>query len=88
MLHPTTPETAFKLGQNTDNPLTMYLADIYTVAVNIAGLPSISIPCGYDLNGLPIGLSFTGKSLGEKEIFRAAANFEADFADEFRVPAI
>ncbi len=88
VLHPTTPETAFKLGQNTDNPLTMYLADIYTVAVNIAGLPSISIPCGYDLNGLPIGLSFTGKSLGEREIFRAAANFEADFADEFRVPAI
>ncbi len=88
VLHPTTPETAFKLGQNTDNPLTMYLADIYTVAVNIAGLPSISIPCGYDLNGLPIGLSFTGKSLGEREIFRAAANFEADFANELRIPAI
>lgn len=88
VLHPTTPETAFKLGQNTDNPLTMYLADIYTVAVNIAGLPSISVPCGYDSNGLPIGLSFTGKPLGEKEIFRASANFEAGFADKFRVPAI
>jgi aspartyl-tRNA(Asn)/glutamyl-tRNA(Gln) amidotransferase subunit A len=88
VLHPTTPETAFKLGQNTDDPLTMYLADIYTVAVNIAGLPSISIPCGYDSNGLPIGLSFTGKSLGEREIFRAASNFEANFANEFRVPAI
>lgn len=88
VLHPTTPETAFKLGQNTDDPLTMYLADIYTVAVNIAGLPSISLPCGYDINGLPIGLSFTGKPLGEKEIFRAAATFEADFADKFRVPAL
>lgn len=88
VLHPTAPETAFKIGQNTNNPLTMYLADIYTVAVNIAGLPSISVPCGYDSAGLPIGLSFTGKPLGEKEIFRAAANFEAEFADKFRVPAI
>lgn len=86
VLHPTTPETAFKLGQNTDNPLTMYLADIYTVAVNIAGLPSISLPCGYDSMGLPIGLSFTGKPLGENEILSAAATFEADFADKFRVP--
>lgn len=88
VLHPTTPETAFRLGQNTDNPLTMYLADIYTVAVNIAGLPSISLPCGYDSNGLPIGLSFTGKPLGENEILSAAATFEADFADKFRVPVI
>lgn len=88
VLHPTAPETAFKIGQNTNNPLTMYLADIYTVAVNIAGLPSISVPCGYDSQGLPIGLSFTGKPLGEKDIFRAAANFEAEFADKFRVPAI
>ncbi len=88
VLHPTTPETAFKLGQNTDDPLTMYLSDIYTVAVNIAGLPSISLPCGYDSNGLPIGLSFTGKPLGEREIFKAAAAFEADFAPGFRVPAI
>lgn len=88
VLHPTAPETAFKIGQNTNNPLTMYLADIYTVAVNIAGLPSISVPCGYDSQGLPIGLSFTGKPLGEKDIFRAAANFEAEFADKFRVPTI
>jgi aspartyl-tRNA(Asn)/glutamyl-tRNA(Gln) amidotransferase subunit A len=88
VLHPTTPETAYKLGQNADDPLTMYLADIYTVAANIAGLPSISIPCGYDLNGLPIGLSFTGKPLGEREIFRAAGTFEADFANKFRVPTI
>lgn len=88
VLHPTTPETAFKLGQNTDNPLTMYLADIYTVGANIAGLPSISIPCGYDSNGLPIGLSFTGKPLGEHEIFSAAGAFEAYFADNFRVPVI
>ena len=88
ILHPTAPETAFKLGQNTDDPLTMYLADIYTVAVNIAGLPSISVPSGYDTNGLPIGLSFTGKPLGEHEIFRAAAAFEADFKINLRLPAI
>lgn len=88
VLHPTTPETAFKLGQNSDDPLAMYLADIYTVAANIAGLPSISLPCGYDSNGLPIGLSFTGKPLGDREILRAAATFEADFASEFRIPAV
>lgn len=88
VLHPTTPETAFKLGQNTDNPLTMYLADIYTVGANIAGLPSISVPCSYDSNGLPIGLSFTGKPLGEHDIFSAAGAFEAYFADNFRVPVI
>jgi aspartyl-tRNA(Asn)/glutamyl-tRNA(Gln) amidotransferase subunit A len=88
VLHPTTPETAFKLGQNSDDPLSMYLADIYTVSANIAGLPSISLPCGYDSNGLPIGLSFTGKPLGEREILRAAATFEADFAPEFRIPVL
>lgn len=88
VLHPTTPETAFKLGQNSDDPLSMYLADIYTVAANIAGLPSISLPCGYDSNGLPIGLSFTGKPLGDREILRAAATFEAAFASEFRIPAV
>lgn len=88
ILHPTTPETAYKLGQNSDNPLAMYLADIYTVAANIAGLPSISIPCGYDSNGLPIGLSFTGKPLGDSRILQAAAAFEAAFAHEFRIPAV
>ncbi len=88
VLHPTTPETAFKLGQNSDDPLSMYLADIYTVSANIAGLPSISLPCGYDSNGMPIGLSFTGKPLGEREILRAAAAFEADFAPELRIPVL
>ncbi len=88
ILHPTSPETAFKLGQNKNNPLSMYLADIYTVAANIAGLPSISVPCGYDTNGLPIGLSFTGKPFGENELFRAAGAFETDFASKLRVPAV
>lgn len=88
VVSPTTPETAFKLGNNIDDPLTMYLADIYTSAANIAGLPSISVPCGYDSNGLPIGLSFTGKPLGEKEILNTAAAFEADFADQLRVPVL
>lgn len=88
VLHPTTPETAFELGKNTDDPLSMYLADIYTVSANIAGLPSISLPCGYDSDGMPIGLSFTGKPLGEREVFRAAAGFEADFAPQLRVPAL
>ena len=53
---PVSPTTAFKIGEKTDNPLQMYLADVYTIAVNLAGIPGISIPCGFDEKNLPIGL--------------------------------
>lgn len=76
VISPTAPTTAFKIGENIANPLTMYLADIYTVAVNIAGLPAISVPCGTDKNNLPIGLSIIGKPFGEPDIIKAAAAFE------------
>lgn len=76
ILGPTAPTTALKLGESLTDPLKMYLGDIYTVSVNLAGLPAISLPCGQDKNGLPIGLQLIGKPFGEKDIIRAAYSFE------------
>lgn len=76
LLGPIAPTTAPKLGESLSDPLKMYLADIYTVSVNLAGLPAISIPCGRDSKGLPIGLQLIGKHFGEKDILRAAYSFE------------
>lgn len=76
LLGPTAPSTAPKLGESLSDPLKMYLGDIYTVSVNLAGLPAISLPCGTDSKGLPIGLQLIGKHFGEKEIIRAAYSFE------------
>ena len=61
ILIPAAPTTAFKIGEKSSNPLEMYLQDIYTVSINIAGLPGISIPCGVDAKGLPIGMQLIGK---------------------------
>lgn len=76
ILGPTAPSTAPKIGDSLSSPLKMYLGDIYTVSANLAGLPGISIPCGIDSKGLPIGLQLIGKHFGEKEIIRAAYSFE------------
>lgn len=76
ILGPTAPTTALRTGQSLTDPLKMYLGDIYTVAVNLAGLPAISIPCGVDSKGLPIGAQFIGNTFGEKEIIRAAYTYE------------
>lgn len=76
LLGPIAPQTAPALGESLSDPLKMYLSDIYTVSVNLAGLPAISIPCGSDSKGLPIGLQLIGKHFGEKDIIRAAYSFE------------
>jgi aspartyl-tRNA(Asn)/glutamyl-tRNA(Gln) amidotransferase subunit A len=76
ILGPTAPSTAPRLGESLSDPLKMYLGDIYTVAVNLAGLPAISLPCGLDSKGLPIGLQLIGKHFGEKDIIRAAYSYE------------
>ncbi len=78
LLGPIAPTTAPKLGESLSDPLKMYLADIYTVSVNLAGLPAISLPCGRDSSGLPIGLQLIGKHFGEKEILRAAYSYEQE----------
>ncbi|MGN1085100.1 MAG: amidase family protein, partial [Lachnospiraceae bacterium] len=77
ILAPTAPTTAPKLGKSLQNPLQMYLADADTVAVNLAGLPAISVPCGLDNNGLPIGVQFIGNRFCEETLFAAAAEYEA-----------
>ncbi len=68
LLTPTAPTTAFKLGEKVDDPLTMYLSDIYTVSVNLAGLPALSVPCGFDAHKLPIGVQLIGKHFDEATI--------------------
>lgn len=76
ILGPAAPTTAPRIGESLSNPLKMYLGDIYTVSVNLAGLPAISLPCGQDKNGLPIGLQLIGDCFKEKNIIRAAYTFE------------
>lgn len=72
---PTAPTTAFKLGENIDDPMTVYANDILTVPINLAGVPAISIPCGFD-NGLPVGLQIIGKYFEEGTVYRVADAFE------------
>lgn len=79
MLTPTAPTTAYKIGEQENDPVKMYLADIYTVTVNIAGLPAISTTCGYDSKGLSIGMSLIGKAFDEKTIIAVCDRFEKDF---------
>ena len=67
---------AFKRGERSDDPLAMYLSDIYTISVNLAGLPAISVPSGFTASGLPIGLQVIGKAFGEAEMFAVAHAFE------------
>ena len=85
LLTPTAPDTAFKIGQNSGDPLAMYLGDVCTVPLNLAGLPGISIPCGYK-DGLPIGMQLIGKALGEATLLRAAYTFEQNRTD-LRMPS-
>ncbi|MDY5477532.1 MAG: Asp-tRNA(Asn)/Glu-tRNA(Gln) amidotransferase subunit GatA [Enterocloster clostridioformis] len=86
ILAPAAPETAPRLGQSLGDPLKMYLGDIYTISVNLAGLPGISIPCGLDSKGLPIGLQLIGDCFKEKNIIRAAYAYEK--AREWKLPPV
>ncbi len=82
---PTTPTPAFKIGEKLDDPLTMYANDILTIPVNLAGVPGISVPCGFSKEGLPLGLQIIGKHFDESTIYRAAHAFEqaTDFHKQF-----
>jgi aspartyl-tRNA(Asn)/glutamyl-tRNA(Gln) amidotransferase subunit A len=73
---PTTPTTAFKIGEKTRDPLEMYLSDIYTISVNLAGLPALSLPCGFDAEGMPIGMQIIGKDFDESTILQVAHRYE------------
>ena len=74
---PVAPTTAFKVGEKTDDPLKMYLSDIYTIGANLAGIPAISIPCGFDANNLPIGMQIQTPAFTEAKLLRIAQMFEA-----------
>jgi aspartyl-tRNA(Asn)/glutamyl-tRNA(Gln) amidotransferase subunit A len=76
VMGPTSPTTAFKIGEKTDNPLEMYSADIYTVSVNMAGLCALSIPCGFDSNGLPVGMQLIGRPFDEGTLLKVGYSFE------------
>lgn len=86
LLTPVSPTTAFKIGEKCNNPLEMYLADICTVPVNIGGVPAMSVPCGLDSKGLPIGFQLIGKAFNEETIIRAAYTYEqnSNFRNEHK----
>jgi aspartyl-tRNA(Asn)/glutamyl-tRNA(Gln) amidotransferase subunit A len=85
---PTAPTTAFKAGEKTSDPLSMYLVDLMTIPVNLAGLPGISVPCGFDDNGLPIGLQLIGKALREDQLFQVAYAYEQSTSWHLQKPKI
>ncbi len=76
MICPTSPSTAFKIGEKANDPVSMYLSDIATIPVNLVGIPALSIPCGFDASNLPIGLQLMGPHLSEEKLLRAAQMFE------------
>ncbi|MBI2081064.1 MAG: Asp-tRNA(Asn)/Glu-tRNA(Gln) amidotransferase subunit GatA, partial [candidate division NC10 bacterium] len=76
ILTPTSPTAAFRFGEKTADPLTMYLSDIFTISANLAGIPGISVPCGFTKAGLPIGLQLLGQPFDEARLLRAAHAYE------------
>ena len=88
ILSPTSPTAAFKIGEKTDDPLSMYLADVFTISVNIAGVPGLSVPCGFSSTGLPIGLQLIGKPFDEATLLRATWRFEQDSDWHLRRPKL
>lgn len=88
ILCPNAPTAAFPLGENCQDPLKMYLGDIYTVSVNLAGLPAVSVPCGFSPEGLPVGLQFIGRPYGEATLVRAAHAFQRSTDYHLARPAL
>jgi aspartyl-tRNA(Asn)/glutamyl-tRNA(Gln) amidotransferase subunit A len=84
LLGPVAPSAAFPLGEKLDDPLSMYLSDAFTLPASLAGIPGMSIPCGFSRDGLPIGLQILGDHFSEETLIRVAYNFEqlTDFKDQ------
>jgi aspartyl-tRNA(Asn)/glutamyl-tRNA(Gln) amidotransferase subunit A len=85
---PTAPTTAFQIGEKTEDPLQMYLSDIYTISVNLAGLPALSLPCGFDRQSMPIGLQIIGRPFDEATVLRLAYTYEQSTSWRERKPQI
>jgi aspartyl-tRNA(Asn)/glutamyl-tRNA(Gln) amidotransferase subunit A len=83
---PTSPTAAFKLGEKAEDPLEMYLSDIYTITANLAGVPALSLPCGLTSSGLPIGIQLIGRQFDEARLLRAAHNLERALGLELAPP--
>jgi len=88
LVSPTSPTTAFRIGERADDPMAMYLSDVFTIPANLAGVPAVSVPCGLDPDGLPVGLQFTAPVLGERVLFRAANALERDLGLVLRPPIL
>ena len=86
LLGPTTPTVAFGLGDKTEDPITMYLNDIYTIGANLAGLPAMSIPCGFAA-GLPVGVQLIGPHFGEAKLLNAAHRYQLETDWHLKAPA-
>ena len=80
LLTPAAPTTAYPLGEHADDPIQMYLGDIYTVSVNMAGLPGMVVPCGTDKAGLPVGAQLIAPAFGEQKLFDAACAYQVQTA--------
>ncbi len=87
IMGPTSPSTAFKIGEKSGDPVQMYLSDIYTIAVNLAGLPGMSIPCGFDSGGLPVGLQIIGNYFSEAHMLNVAHQYQQATDWHTRAPA-
>jgi aspartyl-tRNA(Asn)/glutamyl-tRNA(Gln) amidotransferase subunit A len=88
LVSPTSPTTAFRIGEKADDPFAMYLNDVFTIPANLAGVPAITVPCGLDPAGLPIGVQLTAPALAEAALLRAASALEADLGLELRPPLL
>ena len=87
LVTPVSPTTAFRIGEKTADPVTMYLSDIFTISVNLAGLPALAVPCGFDRAGLPIGLQVIGRPFDEETVLRVGHAYEQSTEWHRRRPA-
>jgi aspartyl-tRNA(Asn)/glutamyl-tRNA(Gln) amidotransferase subunit A len=88
LVSPTSPTTAFPIGAKVDDPMAMYLNDIFTIPANLSGMPAVSVPCGLDDRRLPVGLQLTAPVLGERTLLRAASALEAELGLDLRPPIL
>lgn len=88
LLTPTSPTTAFKIGEKVEDPLKMYLSDVYTISANLAGVPAVSVPCGFTKDNLPVGVQFIGKEFDEQTLIKMADSFQADTDFHKRIPEL